>query len=945
VKSKTVTSDISHVVTRHLSLITLIMTPERWKQIEAIFESALEREPQERAAFLNQACRGDASLRQEIESLLAHQQPTGQFISTLVHEAARLLPHSKPSSDDNARFIPGTVLAGRYRIIGLFGKGGMGEVYRADDLKLSQPVALKFLPENFANDKAMLDRFHREVRIARQISHPNICRMYDIGEVEGQHFLSMEYVDGEDFASLLRRIGRLPADKAVEIASQLCAGLAAAHEQGVLHRDLKPANVMIDGRGKARIMDFGLAGLAGEFRGHEVRAGTPAYMAPEQLAGKEVTARSDIYSLGLVLYEIFTGRKAFEASSLEELVRQHETSTPPSISDYVKEIDPLVERVILRCLERDPRNRRSSVAQVAAALPGGDPLAAALAAGETPSPEMVAAAPKEGALRPAIAIACLAAFFIELALVVFLSGKIMMHNVVPLDKSPDVLADRASNIVKSSGYTNVPADTAYGIEEDSSYVRYEEDPSLFQDGWKKLESGQPLYYYFWYRQSPRPLAAWDSIRVSRSDPPLEFSGMANVILDMRGRLVEFSAIPPQVDTSDSTARTDWTHLFSEAGLNIANFTPVDSTWLPPTYADARAAWEGTYAEHPEIPIRIEAAAYRGKPVYFHVIPPWEKPVRQEEVLTRSARKAAGIIIAIVFFAVLIASVLFARRNLRMGRGDRKGAFKIALFVLSVVLIGEMIGTDHVPMLSEELTIFFKATSEALLAATFFWVLYIALEPYVRRRWPRLIISWTRLLAGGFRDPMVGRDVLIGSLLGLGHTFSIYTMSLLAKGVGKPTSPNTGTNPHSLEGVRSVTMSLLSGSVIVWLLLGMGLLFLLLLLYILLRRQWLAAAAMWLMFVTVQVLAFVPPGMLILSVGPIIIATLAVVAVARFGLLTTLAFQFFFDLSFHYAITPNLSAWYAQTTFIILPILITVAVYSFYTSLGGQPLVRGGILQD
>ncbi|HKP11913.1 MAG TPA: serine/threonine-protein kinase, partial [Blastocatellia bacterium] len=324
------------------------MNAERWKQVEALFESALEREPADRAAYLDEACGGDAALRKEVESLLAHQQPTGRFISTLVHDAVKLFP--PPPADREARFIPGTVLANRYRIIGLLGRGGMGEVYRGDDLKLGQPVALKFLPENVAKDAAMLERFHREVRVARQISHPNVCRVFDIGEINGHHFLTMEYIDGEDLSSLLRRIGRLPGDKAVEIARQLCAGLAAAHEQGVLHRDLKPANVMIDGRGKARITDFGLAGLADEFTGNEVRAGTPAYMAPEQLAGREVTMRSDIYALGLLLYEIFTGKKAFEAATLEELIRQHESSAPPSISDYVKEVDPLVERVILRCL-------------------------------------------------------------------------------------------------------------------------------------------------------------------------------------------------------------------------------------------------------------------------------------------------------------------------------------------------------------------------------------------------------------------------------------------------------------------------------------------------------------------------------------------------------------------------------------------------------------------
>src|SRR5246127_500284 len=209
------------------------------------------------------------------------------------------------------RFLPGRLIAGRYRIIALLGKGGMGEVYRADDLTLGQAVALKFLPDTAASDQALLERFRNEVRIARRISHPNVCRVYDVGQVDGQTFFTMEYVDGEDLASLLRRIGRLPHDKAVEIARQLCAGVAAAHAKGVLHRDMKPANIILDGRGQVVITDFGLAGVADDIRGQEVRSGAPAYIAPEPIGGREVTMLSDVYALGLVLYEVFTGKRAF----------------------------------------------------------------------------------------------------------------------------------------------------------------------------------------------------------------------------------------------------------------------------------------------------------------------------------------------------------------------------------------------------------------------------------------------------------------------------------------------------------------------------------------------------------------------------------------------------------------------------------------------------------
>ncbi len=269
-----------------------------------------------------------------------------------------------------ARFAPGAILGGRYRIVAIIGKGGMGEVYRADDLVLAQPVALKFLPEDLAKDPEALARFLGEVRTARQVSHNNVCRVYDVGEADGLTFLSMEYIDGEDLASLLRRIGRLPGDKAIEISRQLCAGLSAAHREGVLHRDLKPANVMLDGRGRAVITDFGLAGLAGQIDGAEVRSGTPAYMAPEQLAGKEVTEQSDIYSLGLVLYEIFTGKRAFEAKSLANLLDARSSTPPSRPSSIVKEMDPAVERVILRCLEPLPSARPASALAVAAALPG-----------------------------------------------------------------------------------------------------------------------------------------------------------------------------------------------------------------------------------------------------------------------------------------------------------------------------------------------------------------------------------------------------------------------------------------------------------------------------------------------------------------------------------------------------------------------------------------------
>jgi serine/threonine-protein kinase len=267
----------------------------------------------------------------------------------------------------------------------------------------------------------------------------------------------MEFVDGENLASLLLRIGRLPHDKALEVAHQLCAGLTAAHAQGVLHRDLKPANVMIDGRGQIKITDFGLAALQTGSEGMEDRAGTPAYMAPEQWTGKEAAVRSDIYALGLVLYELFTGKSAFSARDPVELEKLHRSTNPTPPSSHVEGLDPDVERVILDCLEKEPRDRPKSAWSVAAELPGGDRLAAALVAGVTPSPEVVAQAGASGGLRPAVAFSLLLAVIIGIGPAVWFAGKRQLVRMVPLNKHPEVLVKKAREILRDLGYSQSPA--------------------------------------------------------------------------------------------------------------------------------------------------------------------------------------------------------------------------------------------------------------------------------------------------------------------------------------------------------------------------------------------------------------------------------------------------------------------------------------------------------
>ena len=851
-------------------------------------------------------------------------------------------------SIDDARFVPGTILAERYRIVGLLGKGGMGEVYRADDLKLSQPVALKFLPDSYLSDGAALARFHREVRVARQVSHRNVCRVYDIGEIDGRHYLSMEFIKGEELSSLLRRIGRLPADKAVQIARQICAGLAAAHENGILHRDLKPANIMIDGDGNARITDFGLAGLAEEFRDDEIRAGTPAYMAPEQFDGQTPTVKSDIYSLGLVLYELFTGKRAFEASTLGELIELRRSDTTPTTpTSIVKELDPVVESVIDRCIQKDPARRPSSALQVAAALPGGDPIAAALAAGETPSPEMVAAAPKEGALQPRAAIAALGGVIALLLFLLLSSNFARLERNLPLEKPPEVLAERAREIITSLGYQNTPADQASGFDFDQSFSRHIR--SKTDEGWQLIRSGQPLTLYYWYKQAPRYLIPDGSVLVLPSNPPLTIASMTNVTLDPRGRLVAFERQPPQLEEVNSSAAqpasTNWSPLFTAAGLDQTKFTPTESNWVPLMYADERAAWQGQHVDHPEIPIRIEAAAYRNRPVHFAIIFPWDRPLRQEEQHATGGERLATILLFLVFLGVLIGAALLGRRNLRLGRCDKRGAFRLAIFVFCVSALGSLIGAHHVPDLSEELDVVFFITAYSLLMPAFIWLLYIALEPQVRRRWPRLIISWSRLMAGHLRDPMVGRDVLLGGLLGVAHSSAIIFGWLIPRWSGYPTAPPLLSSPLTLGGVRTMLALFLSQTIVASVFVGFAFLFFLLLLYMILRRELLAEIGLFVTVLTIEVAAFASSSPRFVWVASILISLIVVIMVARLGLLATMVAQLFFLLTAFYPITTDFSAWYASSTVFALTIVLSLAIYGFYTSLGGQRVIGGKLLND
>ena len=857
------------------------------------------------------------------------------------------LPLSLTSTVDDGRFVPGTVLGERYRIMSLLGRGGMGEVYRATDLKLSQQVALKFLPESMARDPKTLDRFHNEVRIARQVSHPSVCRVYDIGELNGHPFLSMEYVDGEDLGSLLRRIGRLPSDKATEMARKLCAGLAAAHDKGVLHRDLKPANVMINSRGQVVITDFGLAALASEVRAGDVRSGTPQYMAPEQLAGSEVTTRSDLYSLGLVLYEMFTGRRAFDANSLEELRRMQEKSSPASPSTVVRDMDPAAERVILRCLQADPKDRPASALAVAAALPGGDPLAAALAAGEMPSPELVAASGETEGLNRGVALACLVAAFTGLLCTMALAGKLSLLDRIPFETRPEVLAAVARETLGNLGYTDRPFDSASGFRYMRDYLRHLQATDSSPKHRERLASGTPPVVYFWYRESPQHLEATNffgeggnaSGVVAPMDPRSDLTGMAYVALGPRGRLQRLQVTPPQFEATPGRAMPlDWPVLFAAAGLDATRFRSAEPQWTPPFVCDRREAWVETAAGASGVPLRIEAAAWRGRPVYFEVIYPWTRPQRQERFQPTLSERAGHIIVVFLMWSAMLGACLLARRNVKRGRGDRRGAFRLAIFALLTNLLSWLFKASHVPTLGE-LRNFLMALNWSLFLAACLWLLYLALEPSVRQRWPKTLISWSRLLAGHFRDPLLGRDLLFGTLFGISM--------LLLTDLGQFITERYGALPNTPRLDLLSSPWAFAGGLLNALLASAGysllLFFLIFVLRALLRRQWLVALACAGMFTGIRLLNS-QNFALDLALTPLIAVGMFAILI-RYGLVTLVSGLFVFDLLSSAPVTGNFDEWYSAYGLAAAAIIAVLAVFGFKASLAGRPLFHGDFLDS
>jgi serine/threonine-protein kinase len=414
--------------------------------------------------------------------------------------------------------------------------------------------------------------------------------------------------------------------------------------------------------------------------------------------------------------------------------------------------------------------------------------------------------------------------------------------------------------------------------------------------------------------------------------------MASVEMDTRGRLVSLSVIPPERDEAppaDSPGKVDWASLFADAGLDIPIFTAATPQWTGLGYADSRHAWTGPNPEDPSSELRVEGAAYRGRPVFFDVITPWTRPERM--VLAEGDGPDASQVVGVpIVLLVLGTGIFLAHRNLRLGRGDRKGALRFGLFVWTIMMLSWLLTASHIPDVGDEFSLLFRMAANALLAATLYAAFYLALEPYVRRLWPDRIISWSRVLRGGFRDPLVGRDILIGGVLffviaSLRFGF-LQALHWLDQPPGQPDLFDWDT----LLGARywlAGGLDTLQNSVfqpLFWFVL-------LLLLRSVFRREWIAFAVL---IVTITVLAGLESSHLLLGMAQgFIISAGMLYVLTRFGLLPFMVAEFFTSLVMKFPLTLDASRWYFGGSLFALIVLVGLAIYGLATATAGQSLFR------
>lgn len=839
-----------------------------------------------------------------------------------------------PSRSRDRSFHPGQVLVRRYKVHRRIGSGSMGDVYRVLDTSLGTVVALKIPTRDHPNYSLLEGLLPEEVRLAQRVSHPNVCRVVDLVIDEKLMALSMEYIDGDTLETLLReRTGALSAAERLRIAREMCAGLAAIHGRDLIHRDLKPANVMIDSQGRTVVVDFG---LAAEHRAvFNPKAGAEGYKAPEQIRGEEITYKVDLYALGLVLAELLAGEHPNEEGDLKDLTKSLEGELAVSEEQAAE----LAQR-LRECLAEDPGRRPRSAEDVARALPcvPSDPARDAA----TPVYRLLTGRPGDGLRRP-IAWAGLGATLLGLWLVALLSQWTQPTQAAVRGEPPSELKTRAQEILARLGFDASDQDRRSGF----TYVQDPERPVRF-----------------WYRQSPARLAVWrqGSAFHRYEDPPFSTPGEVGVHLDPQGRLLRLDTVPAETGSGADTTHGDATHydwkpLLLAAGLDPDLLRPVEPRWRPPGYVDQRAAWTVDGVETYSIPHQIEAGALGGRPAVFRILSPEPSAPRfraNAEEARRGPSELSNLVHGLGFGGLLLGVLWLARQRLRERVADQPAAFRLAVFVFVARVLVGLLGFHHGWSLLEfdhTLAVF----SRALLSAALVWIIYIAVEPWVRYHSSELTASWIRLMYGNWRDPLVGRDLLVGGLFGVAVVLWARLVVLVPTwlGLAPPRADRLSTLVGMLaqdeielqvEALSSIPRAL--GVAAYAMVHAVLLVFLLVSVIILLRRvlmrAWLSRS---LAFVLYLIMIFPRAGHplwdLVAATG---VAVLAFTVLFRFGFLatvTTTAFAWW--LSSH-PLTLDPTSWAFEGALVPLLLTLGVSIWGFWASLGDRSPLPEGLLR-
>ena len=647
-------------------------------------------------------------------------------------------------------------------------------------------------------------------------------------------------------------------------------------------------------------------------------------MSPEQLRGAEVTAKSDIYALGLVLYELFTGKRPFEAKTIPQLIDQQEAAELTSMTEIAADIDPGVERIIRNCLNPDPHKRPTSALSVAAALPGADPLAAALAAGETPSPEMVASAGHSEGLERKYSIPLLAVVLICLLAAPALKDRKNALQNTALDFPPDVLSQKARELAVSFGYPDKPADSVVWLSHRAKLLEHFNslpEPKLWKT-WLAAEAPMSAFY----REAPKPLAASPEGNVTATNPPPLDPGMVQMELDGHGRLRGFSAVP-YLPGHELVNAIRPEAVFEAAQLDLGKFTQVPAKTVPQSAADELRAWRGPHPVVPNTELTVEMASWRGRLTHVKFIWPWMKGDGSTPQEKSFVAKLRGVLLLATALIGLAFAALLARRNWKMGRVDRKGARRIAIVQFGMNLI-VWVGKVHPVPNDTMLSFFFNAAAQLMLPSFLLWLLYIALEPALRSRWPHSIVTWNRILAGRWTDPQVGAHILIGAAVGVGIwvAASLNELRTLSKD-----GLESGGYLFVLEGTRqwvaanlsTMTSALQSGLIVFFLIFGLRMIF---------RKDWIAAIAGSFLFAFVLSDVASSRDWMVRLVIYVLIYSVIIAVLLRFGLVVTMVTLFFINTIGSTMIGSDLTTWYTATGFATMALLLGITLFAFARSL-------------